>query len=983
MASADGWTTFPAERQGAVIEMRAGQRGGPLPFEASFDSGERIINTKGTAKRWIRRTRDINSGVFCNRVYVILKSRKLFPDKENQEGGANNLIFDFRGNQTDAPDERGRRNERATHARINVAAHRRLRTKHHPIRVLRLRAASLSEGGHLDKGVRSVERAASDRADDSVLRREQTRHQPIRVFRLRVASLSEGVHLDKGIRRVERASSGRTNGTVERVEQAVSDKTNDTVWRREQRRHHPIRVFRPRVASLSEGVRTQQTEKMAANCGGRTSNVEGGQLMEGFVETRTHGSIQSPGSDGVSSLRQMKYFQMATTNMKSVTMNLRVHVPEQRIDISVFHGADVATARRAMADEINDRLGSLLQDKVLPQMIRRGTLLAHPSVYIFLADATVDISAIKGNANFQEAMKGLTASGGSLRTLTEDMLRTWKSLAVTAGAGAALAPHMTFTLEPKPNVHLENMAHNADRTPQQLWQEVIELYRSAEVGSPLKESTLEALSGRLAIFSSYVAGTAGATTTVLCLEPQLLTSLIQGIGTLGLMKGSWTSQTVAVPIRVIGGGAAAASPEQDGRMSQDGLPPPFTAEERGFGGLDKCWRYPVFSRHEECKPGYSLSFLWCGRNFLDVWTTLALLLAEHCLTLGDLLPAALSTTDAWMERVYVAGNRNGDITRVMIASTPGKVTMAAFDALQDQELACTSNGDRVRLVFAPGRCPACRAEKCYKCGANNHGPGECPNNGRPYSQKTIPCTICRRPTGAQHSHIMDTCDAHLQVNDPARQNGCPICTHKGHSATQCPVWRDADGEFHVPTLLGEVLKRFPEWQVVVPNATRISGGRTAWFNTCPIPVSPIPVRMTYADSMRTPMSSPGASTSDSEQSRLERWTGGGGGNEAMMEFAKSLSAKMDAVGAAVGELRREQALQIAGMELLQSASEAQTKAIVTLQAAESRHAAFYAKIQSAHSRALALNASEPPDDMEDDASDTTTPGKDLMTAPRQ
>ena len=102
MASADGWTTLPAERQGAVIEMRAGQRRGPLPFEASFDSGERIINTKGTAKRWLRRTRDVNSGVFCNRVYATPKSWKLFLDKENQEGGANNLVFEFRGNQTDA-----------------------------------------------------------------------------------------------------------------------------------------------------------------------------------------------------------------------------------------------------------------------------------------------------------------------------------------------------------------------------------------------------------------------------------------------------------------------------------------------------------------------------------------------------------------------------------------------------------------------------------------------------------------------------------------------------------------------------------------------------------------------------------------------------------------------------------------------------------------------------------------------------------------
>ena len=52
-------------------------------------------------------------------------------------------------------------------------------------------------------------------------------------------------------------------------------------------------------------------------------------------------------------------------------------------------------------------------------------------------------------------------------------------------------------------------------------------------------------------------------------------------------------------------------------------------------------------------------------------------------------------------------------------------------------------------------------------------------------------------------------------------------------------------------------------------------------------------------------------------------------------------------------------------------------------AAEARHAAFYAKLQDAHTRALALNAGRPSDDMEDDANDTATPGKDLMTAPRQ
>jgi hypothetical protein len=42
-ASAYGWTTFPAERQVTAIEMRVGQNGGPLPFEAIIDFGEPIV----------------------------------------------------------------------------------------------------------------------------------------------------------------------------------------------------------------------------------------------------------------------------------------------------------------------------------------------------------------------------------------------------------------------------------------------------------------------------------------------------------------------------------------------------------------------------------------------------------------------------------------------------------------------------------------------------------------------------------------------------------------------------------------------------------------------------------------------------------------------------------------------------------------------------------------------------------------------------
>ena len=383
MASADGWTTFPAERQGAVIEMRAGQRGGPLPFEASFDFGERIIKTKVTAKRWLRRTRDINSGVFCNRVCVTLKSRKPFLDKENREGGANNLVFEFRGNQTDAPDERGRRIERETHGRINDAAQRRTRTKHQPILVLRLRAASLLEGVQLGDGGRGNERAISDRSSVIVLRhvlsmhqpiqrRARYKHQPIRVLRLRAASLLEGVQLDEGGRRNERATSDKSSVSVQRLgqtrhqpirvlrlraasplegvqldeggrrnERAISDKSSVTVQRHGQTRHQPIRVLRLRAASLLEGVQTQQTQAMSTNDGTLVGDATGAQLLEGFAAQRTHGIIQSPGSNDASSTLQMKFFQRTMVTMLHTLMNLRVHVPDQTMGSSVFHAADL------------------------------------------------------------------------------------------------------------------------------------------------------------------------------------------------------------------------------------------------------------------------------------------------------------------------------------------------------------------------------------------------------------------------------------------------------------------------------------------------------------------------------------------------------------------------------------------------------------------------------------------------------------------
>ena len=96
--------------------------------------------------------------------------------------------------------------------------------------------------------------------------------------------------------------------------------------------------------------------------------------MDGFVRRRRHGSILSPGTGDVSSAIQMKFFQTALISMEYTTMNLRVRVPDQNMDLTAFHGADQLLARRIMADEINARLGTLLRSKITPQLVRKGAL---------------------------------------------------------------------------------------------------------------------------------------------------------------------------------------------------------------------------------------------------------------------------------------------------------------------------------------------------------------------------------------------------------------------------------------------------------------------------------------------------------------------------------------------------------------------------------------------------------------------------------
>jgi hypothetical protein len=175
-------------------------------------------------------------------------------------------------------------------------------------------------------------------------------------------------------------------------------------------------------------------------------------MMDGFVTRRTHGSIQSAGTGDASSADQMKFFTLGVQHgMQFTQMIMRVHVPEQRVDTSVFNGADFMKARTSMAEEINDRLGQLLKTKVTPQTVRRSPLQSQHETFIFMVDVTIVNQEAKASNNFQQAMKGLTQSGGSMRTLTAEMVSHWEVLAMAGEANHPGAPRMLFTLEPRSN----------------------------------------------------------------------------------------------------------------------------------------------------------------------------------------------------------------------------------------------------------------------------------------------------------------------------------------------------------------------------------------------------------------------------------------------------------------------------------------------------------------------------------------------------
>ena len=112
-------------------------------------------------------------------------------------------------------------------------------------------------------------------------------------------------------------------------------------------------------------------------------------MMDGFEKPCMHGSIQSAGTDDVSSAQQMKFFKVAVNNMRHTQMVLRVHVPEQNVDFASRLVAPTPPARTEKGDtsahraEYNGTMSSpLLPPPALTAWSRTATSASVPNRHI-------------------------------------------------------------------------------------------------------------------------------------------------------------------------------------------------------------------------------------------------------------------------------------------------------------------------------------------------------------------------------------------------------------------------------------------------------------------------------------------------------------------------------------------------------------------------------------------------------------------------
>lgn len=113
---------------------------------------------------------------------------------------------------------------------------------------------------------------------------------------------------------------------------------------------------------------------------------------------------------------------------------------------------------------------------------------------------------------------------------------------------------------------------------------------------------------------------------------------------------------------------------------------------------------------------------------------------------------------------------------------------------------------------------------------------------------------------------------------------------------------------------------------------------------------------------------------------MTRWGDGNSGD--LREVAAAINAKLDQLGAAVEDMKSNQTFQTTAMELISTASAAQTKAIDDIQRRSAKQQTFLATLMAERDKAAQLNRMDADDDTEG-TSVFTPPGKDPMTATGQ
>lgn len=688
----------------------------------------------------------------------------------------------------------------------------------------------------------------------------------------------------------------------------------------------------------------------------------------------SHGSIISNGTDGRSSPSQLTYFNAFLKNTHKVPMVLRVHVEDAARSTSVFNAADVIAAKLAMVTELNKVLKDLLTDALTTQMVRRSSIATSVSDQVFMVEALVDANKAKSHVMFQKALEALTVQGGSTQALTMAMVRQWVPLfPVTDGM------QFRYSLEPKSGANLERTAHCLDLTIDELAARIESLYTNALAGSHILTIPKDQLAQEIGAYCAYVQGVPSKpVVTIFVLDVKLLSELITLIPELGLIEGSWKNVMCARPIRSLSRGDTAMVGTPEYSASDAAFALAFSVTERTWVGRNSCLRYATFVRGE-CRPGQAFTFKWSGYNHLEIEICTAIKIAQHCTQVGDLTAdeQVYCTVGFWQDRIHALRAYDNSTQRVFVAFRSGKSAQLVFDALQDEKLECTFGDERIRLAIGPGRCNDCQVG-CFKCG-KNHSATSCTSFQLPYSQQIRPCGLCRQPTGGEkYTHTFERCEKCITLNDPATHRGCAVCGHVGHNALNCSVWKDDRGEPFVPAKFTEVIQLFPTWEMTAKAVVATSGHGNAWYNTAMVHITPV---RTYADSLQGSPSPSTTSMSETEGSgRMTRWGDGNSGD--LREVAAAINAKLDQLGAAVEDMKSNQTFQTTAMELISTASAAQTKAIDDIQRRSAKQQTFLATLMAERDKAAQLNRMDADDDTEG-TSVFTPPGKDPMTATGQ